>query len=555
MIWSIFKKDWTLLWPLAVLVTLIQIALEGAVFKFSFFGGSPLAAELLKLLTPAWFIGVIAVSVAVVQEDTVPGVDQDWLIRPLQRSDLLIAKMLFVVVTVLVPMLIVNVTHELILGFPVVPSVGDALYKEAYLFICLLIPAMALSSATRNMRDLVVLVAGLLVLYVASLWLSAGLFGSARCPTCDTSISWIQHLMQHIGLLTGSAVILWLQYYRRKTAASRVLLAAGVVLLVIAQLPWNMAFALQTWLGAPLGTPPANIQVAADATEVDAGSGKARGAQADAKRARQALMQGDVDAAIENLQKARQPHLAPVVLSVPLRISGLGHDEILMADRATFTLTDAGGNVLYAGSRAEHSAQALLPDQSRSAVTLQKFEIPAPVYKQIAARVASVTIDYSLTVRAVVGQHRLPANEGEMRSPEVGLCKTNADPSAAYLRCKQIGHAPNCYAATLYGPEGKHNPQVLTCQSDYRPFIPVPLQIINFNGIDMPIRDNYGVAHYDVDGSDLADSYIVLKVYETGQHFRRTVVSHFNASSTASQAVGRPFSLATCQPNKPARSA
>ncbi len=31
----------------------------------------------------------------------------------------------------------------------------------------------------------------------------------------------------------------------------------------------------------------------------------------------------------------------------------------------------------------------------------------------------------------------------------------------------------------------------------------------------MTIRDSYGVAHYAVDGSQIQDSYILLKVYET----------------------------------------
>jgi energy-coupling factor transporter ATP-binding protein EcfA2 len=47
-------------WPLAVLVTLIQIALEWAIYKFGFFGVSPVAREIMRLLTPAWYIGVIA---------------------------------------------------------------------------------------------------------------------------------------------------------------------------------------------------------------------------------------------------------------------------------------------------------------------------------------------------------------------------------------------------------------------------------------------------------------------------------------------------------------
>jgi hypothetical protein len=114
---------------------------------------------------------------------------------------------------------------------------------------------------------------------------------------------------------------------------------------------------------------------------------------------------------------------------------------------------------------------------------------------------------------------------GEIRSTEVGICQSGADSSAAFIRCRQIGRAPNCFAATLYGPDGHHNPPVRACGSDYRPFLPSPMTIISFAGMEMPIRDAYGVAHYEVDGSDLPDSYIIFKVYETGRHFRRTVVS------------------------------
>ncbi len=529
MIWSILKKDWALLWPLAVLVTLIQIAYEWAVYKFGFFGASPLAHELMLLLAPAWYLGVIAVSVAVVQEDTVPGVDQDWLVRPLLRGDLLLAKMLFVLLTVCVPMVVVNVVHELALGFPAVPSLGDAVYKECYLFIGLLIPAMAVASATRNMRDLVVLVAGLVVLYAASLWIATSLFGAGRCPTCDTSVSWLQHLLQHLGLLVGSAVVLGLQYYRRRTQLSRVLLAIGVMLLVAVQLPWGVAFSMQSWMATPIGSDASSIHVTAEPAEVTQGTNKGSAKLSGARLATHALLKGDVDTTIQSLKGGHRPREAPVIFTVPLHISGITHDEFLVLDHVRFSIVDAHGTVLYAGTASERKSVPLLPDDpepSESSVIQQKIEIPGAVYRRVAARAVSLILDDSLTVRAVVAQHRLAANEGEVRSPEIGVCQSGADPGQAAVRCKQIGHAPNCYAATLYGPEGKHNPEVLTCGSDYRPFIPTPAQIISFTGVDLPIRDNYGVAHYDVDGSDLADSYIILKVYETGQHFRRTVVSH-----------------------------
>ena len=531
MIWRIFRKDWTLLWPLAVLVTLIQIAMEWAIYKFGFFGAAPLARELLRLLTPAWFIGVIALAVAVVYEDTVPGVDQDWLVRPLARTDLLLAKMLFVLVTVCLPMLVVNLVDALALGFPALPSLGDALYKEAYLFVCLLIPAMAVASATRNMIDLVVLVAALVVLYAAGLWISAALFGVDRCPTCDTSISWLQHLLQHAGVFVGSAVVLGLQYHRRKTQVSRALLAAGVVLLVAVQLPWNTAFAIQSWMGVPVGSSPSAIGIAADAAEVTDAAGAGRGMQGGARSATQALLRGNVGAAVLSLKRVGRAHDVPVMLNVPLRITGLAHDEFLVIDHAEFSVVDARGEILYRGAGTERKAVPLIPDPAEPDVVRQKFAIPGALYKRISPRAVGLVVDYSLTLRALVAEHKIRAAEGEIRSPEVGVCQSGADPSAAYIRCKQIGRAPNCYAAILYGPDGRHNQQVYSCASDYRPFIPSPTNIVSFLGIDLPIRDAYGIAHYEVDGSDLPHSYITLKVYESGRHFRRTVISRLQTAA------------------------
>src|SRR5882762_5384249 len=196
MIGAIFRKDWALLWPLVLLVTLIQIALEWAIYTFGFFGVSPFAREIMGLLTPAWYIGVIALAVAVVHEDTIPGVDQDWLIRPLNRTELLLAKLLFVAVTVCVPMLIVNLADELALGFKVIPSFGDALYKEVYMFVCLLVPATAIASATRNAVELVILVAGLVLLYVVTAE-SVATPGIARGIRCRTRCSIL--LAQDVG--------------------------------------------------------------------------------------------------------------------------------------------------------------------------------------------------------------------------------------------------------------------------------------------------------------------------------------------------------------------
>jgi hypothetical protein len=454
------------------------------------------------------------------------------LIRPLLRSDLLLAKLLFVLLAVCVPMFVVNLVHELVLGFRWLPSLGDALYKEIFLFLGELVPVMALAAVARNTRDLIVLVAGLVLLYVVSLWVAALLFGADRCPTCDTSLSWMQHLLQHLGLLAGSVAVLWVQYYRRDTSTSRILLAVGVVLLVAVQLPWNLAFALQSRMGAPLGSPASAVRIVADATEVTEGSRDQARKKNVRGAATRALLHGDVDTALQTIKGGSQAKQAQILLDVPFRVSGLAHDELLVVDRAQFSLVDAQGVVLYSDVSPQRRSMLLDDDPAEPGVFHQRFEIPGALYKQVGSRAVSIVIDYSLTIRAVIAQHKMAALDGEIRSPEVGLCQAGAKPDIAHIRCKQIGHAPNCYAATLYGPDGQRNPEVQSCGSDYRPFIPGPAEIISFTGIDLPIRDNYGVAHYAVDGSDLPHSSIVLKVYEPGQHFRRKVTSSLQPLST-----------------------
>jgi hypothetical protein len=240
-------------------------------------------------------------------------------------------------------------------------------------------------------------------------------------------------------------------------------------------------------------------------------------------------LQGDVDAAVQIQKSLGQSHAGPVILSVPVRITGTAHDEFLAVDRADFAIVDSRGATLYRGSGAERKSVPLIGDAEDPGLVQQKFALPVAVFKQIQSRAVTLVVDYSLTVRTVVAEHKMPASAGELRSPEIGNCRSDADSAAAYIRCRQIGRAPNCFAATLYGPDGRHNPEVRYCGSDYRPFIPSPVNIISSSGVDTPIRDAYGVAHYDVDGSQLQDSYILVKVYEAGQHFRRTVTAPLQA--------------------------
>ncbi|HVO46457.1 MAG TPA: hypothetical protein VMT29_08980 [Steroidobacteraceae bacterium] len=518
----ILRKDWALLWPLALLVIAIQVGLEWSLFRTGLQATNTLALELSRFLRTAWNLGIVALTIAVVHEDTIPGSDQDWLIRPVPRTSLMLAKMVFVTVTICVPMWIVNIAHELALGFPVLPSLVDALYKECYVFLCLLLPVMALASIARNMTELLVLGAGFAVLFAVSEGVGALLLGDSLCPTCESGLFWLQRQVQHVGLLMGAVIILALQYYRRSTTTSRIVAAVGVVLLVFVQLPWGSAFALQRIVTGPAGsagTALLTIDPAAVAVKTSLRTSNA------ARRASLNLMSGNVAGAVESLRQVKAKD-APVELSAPLRISGLAPGNFLLADRLTLTLIRSN-EVLYQGVVQQPRTWPLISEPAGggpdSGSVPQKVTVPAAELTAVTEHGGRLVFRYWLTRMSLSAEHRMPAMDGELRAADVGLCRARVDSDAIRIRCQRIGRAPNCYIATLYGPDGTHNAPVLECMADYRPYIPSLADILSYAGMDLPIRDPAGVAHYPVESAALPEAHILLQVFTPREHFTRSV--------------------------------
>jgi len=199
----------------------VQISLAWFSYSSGLFGGELAPRELRQPLTLAWFIGIGALAVAVVHQDPLPGVDQDWLIRPLARTDLLLAKLLFVLLVVFAPMLALDSARVLAGGFSLSAALPALLYKEVYFLLCFVVPVMALAAITATMAELMVLGAALIAIFATALSVDAWLLGAEHCPTCDTGVSWIQHVAQHAGILLGAGVILVVQYYRRRSEAAR----------------------------------------------------------------------------------------------------------------------------------------------------------------------------------------------------------------------------------------------------------------------------------------------------------------------------------------------
>jgi hypothetical protein len=524
MIGHIMRKDWTLLWPLVALVTIIQTALEWTDFNMSVVNSSAFTLELLRPLTVAWLLGIAALVVAAVHQDAIPGVEQDWLIRPLKRSDLLAAKVLFLLATVSLPMLVLNLTHALIIGFPPSGVMGAIVYKELFTFVFFLVPVLALASMTRNMSELMVMAVAIFVVYAVFTAAAALLFGAGRCPTCDTGTVWLQHLLQHLELAAGGCLILLLQYGWRRTDLSRIVAMVGAVALVALQLPWSAAFAIQQHASGVRGSAAQVELKLAGSIDRAAGDPAARGRQVAGRQATRALMHGDIDKAADYIRGGK--HESRIGIDVPLQVSGVADDELLLVDRAKADVL-ADGHLVDRSYIPNVAPSLFIPLASEAGsapnVVHQAFKIPSGALSKTPSPM--LHLDYSLTLMKVIEQRQMSAIDAEIRSATLGICRSQLEEDSVTVRCRQVGGAPFCLSATLYGPDGAHNPEVRKCQPDYRPYMPAFVFMLSYFGLELPVRDPSGAAHYAVDASQLGASYFVLKVYEQREHFTRTVAT------------------------------
>jgi hypothetical protein len=521
---------------MVTLVTIIQAALEWAVFSAGLFGEDPAAAALLRPLTLAWFIAIAALVVAAVQQDPIPGADQDWLVRPLSRTDLLLAKLLFLTVTISVPMFTANLLDALASGFALVPSLQAVLLKELFVLACFVVPVTALATATRTMSEFVILSAALVVTFALSVSLSAFFFGANWCPTCNSGMSWLQHIVQHTGILLGAVAILALQYYRRRSNAARAVAIAGAVALVFAQLPWSAAFSMEHWITQANGAATAVSVELDEASRDDSVTRSAFPGELDAA-AHQVIAKpshGRVGQTLEYWRRRVRPNDGPVSIDLPVQVNGVADDELLLADRTAVRLFDEGGQVLYRGENTGGLAQMLTPRIDRSlrssGATHQTIEIPGVGYRKAAAAAARFQIDYSLTLLKLVAEYKLPAFDGELRSNDIGICATLADRNAIYLRCKTIEQTPFCYSESLYSAGAEHNSEILRCIPDYRRHVPPFMEVMGVYGVDLPLRDKNGNSIYDLGPADLHAALVIVRVYGELDHFRRSLTGSRNLS-------------------------
>src|SRR5579872_7282888 len=318
MIWHIFKKDLRLLWPFGIAAVIAEFAIVAMHMKLGAFERQHIFSAVLFVLEIVTYFGVAALIAAVVHEDPIVGLRQDWLVRPICRCHLLAAKLLFIMLAVQVPMLIADVIGGLANGFPLWQSFSEALSQTVYFLIGFALPLFAFASLTQSSSEalgvaFMIVVGSIMGLNVLVLPIS----GSPLGPTSNTGLAWIPLTFRLAIYYVAALTILALQYFRRATRASWLVLAASVATCLFSTLvPWKVVFALQKAID-PAGRAAQNIAVHFDPAPSRQSAARASAAP---------------DSVIPGGDQPNETN-EDTILHVPLEFTGIPGGSILKVDR------------------------------------------------------------------------------------------------------------------------------------------------------------------------------------------------------------------------------
>jgi hypothetical protein len=512
MVWHIFKKDWKLLWHVALLVTGLLWTMA-TLIVLAWRWRNPQLASVLQVLEPLAYLSIAFLVTLIIQQDPIPGVGQDWLVRPIKRRDLLLAKLLFVMLTAQVPILAGDVFQGMANGFAFPQSMAAALARNICVSLLLIWPLVALASFTRSLAEttvgivIVMMVGGGLQLLVSGLLRNGPGPGRMIDPTAFTGVEWVGQWLRLALFLLAATLVLGLQYFRRKTIPTRWVAGFMLVILFLTELlPWRIAFAAQKRLSP--------IPGAAQAVSVvfDPGLGRAQRPQG--------LDSNDFVDRIRALQ-------GNAIVLLPVHVTGLPDDSVLSADRTEIRLTTADGRVLNLDSRNDFRLLQEGHGDGEGRVH-PEIRMKQGQYDQLKDQSVRLEIEYSLTLFRLLGAHALTAMGGDQQIPGIGRCTTTIDDEKddVILRCTAPGKHTNCVTAFLENASsGRRNPRDVFCPVNYAPYpLSIDPDVMGGMGLGLPFRDLNGLAHYPVDGNQLPQSQVVLRNYQPVEHFTRRLV-------------------------------
>ena len=254
----ILKKDVRQRWPelagvlaLTVLMTVSMIDdwMQGPPGSWS---GVEIASYLLGAFEPIivpMLVVVWCVSIArTVHGESLPGRDQLWLTRPYDRTSLLLAKLLYVLLFVHLPLVVAQVVILVASNLPF--NARDLLSAQVILAAVITLPAMTLASLTRSLGQFLAVSVCLVVAVLAMFVIGGEWLRDVFVPFSNArpSSSWMAALIVYLLLGACAAAACFWQYRTRRTRAVMTGLFSAMlvtVLMIIVNVPQGIAQAVE----------------------------------------------------------------------------------------------------------------------------------------------------------------------------------------------------------------------------------------------------------------------------------------------------------------------
>lgn len=512
MIWHIFRKDACLLWPLVVVVGAIHLITALLLIAIGKFGEPPNLQSLWGMLSVLALLAMAFLIVITLHQDAIPGVRQDWLIRPVRRTDLLFAKLLFVLLLVIAPMFVVDIATGLAEGLTVSPSVKGALLRSAAVLALVGSLGLIVGAMTRNLiQAMVVVAAG--VVSASAIMISISELTDIGSGLVLTNLAWMRMTAWTALASIVALVVLPLQYFRRYTAVACSIASAGLLgAALMPWVPWHTAFFLQQSM---------RDSTAANGIEL-AYSPMAGRAKADA------------GLTLPESYLNRVPER----VFLPLEVTGLAANSRLMFDGVDVRVLNADNKVIYQDHhnlsvfggggpllRKRLEVEPPLPGDQGSTVH-HALWIPQSVYAELKDQTVQLELEYAITLFQSGATHTIAALDSNQTIKGLGVCdaRVGGDGDEIQAVCASTQLPPSCFSVFLRQPIGnQRNPESHVCLPEYGITLDLAMPFKLWGG-ELSFRDLAGQTSYAVDGTELEGAEIVISAYEPTAHFTRKIV-------------------------------
>jgi hypothetical protein len=244
--WHIFKKDVRYLQREIVLL----LALALALYWLGPSGDTAGAFGLLMAAAAAYTIAKL------IHAEAIPGDKQFWLTRPYRWPSLLLAKLLFILAFVNLPVLLAQAAILLTNHFPIASIVPGLIWTQILIWICVALPLAVVAALTNGLAPFAGCILVIAFLGSAEFWYegSLGMFDHPLFAT-PQSLEWLRDGILFLAFALLAPIILYLQYKCRRTRLSRTLAAGVMLLCALAYLmtPWPALFPIQSRLSERTG--------------------------------------------------------------------------------------------------------------------------------------------------------------------------------------------------------------------------------------------------------------------------------------------------------------